>query len=43
MRLLIVDDSELMRKVTRLAFRSTAELSEATNGIDALAVLATSH
>jgi CheY-like chemotaxis protein len=43
MRLLIVDDSELMRKVTRLAFRSTAELSEATNGIEALAVLSTSH
>lgn len=39
MRLLIVDDSELMRKVTRLAFRSTAELGEATNGVEALAVL----
>src|SRR5690349_3931345 len=43
MRLLIVDDSELMRKVTRLAFRSTAGLSDASNGIEARAALSTSH
>jgi len=43
MRLLIVDDSDLIRKVTRLAFRTTAELSEATNGIEALAALSTAH
>lgn len=43
MRLLIVDDSELMRKVTRLAFRGTAELGEATNGVEALAVVSTTR
>ena len=40
MRLLIVDDSDLMRKATRLAFRSAHELHEAIDGVDALAQLA---
>jgi two-component system chemotaxis response regulator CheY len=40
MRLLIVDDSELMRKVTRLAFRGVHELEEAPTGLEALGRLA---
>jgi len=43
MCLLIVDDSELMRKVTRLAFPGAAEIDEATNGLEALARLATAR
>jgi two-component system, chemotaxis family, chemotaxis protein CheY len=43
MRLLIVDDSELMRKVTRLAFRGAADIEEATNGLEALARIATAR
>jgi two-component system, chemotaxis family, chemotaxis protein CheY len=40
MRLLIVDDSELIRKVTRLAFPGTKyDLEEAENGYGALAQL----
>jgi len=39
-RLLIIDDSDLMRKATRLAFRGAHELHEATSGVDALAQLA---
>jgi two-component system, chemotaxis family, chemotaxis protein CheY len=40
MRLLIVDDSALMRKVTRLAFPSAKhDLEEADNGFGALAQL----
>jgi two-component system, chemotaxis family, chemotaxis protein CheY len=39
MRLLIVEDSELIRKVTRLAFRGGHELHEAANGIEGLAQL----
>lgn len=40
MRLLIVEDSELIRKVTRLAFPSKDyELLEAANGVEALAQL----
>ena len=42
MRLLIVEDSELIRKVTRLAFPAREyELQEAENGVSALALLAT--
>ena len=40
MRLLIVDNSDLMRKATRLAFRGAHELHEASDGLDALAQLA---
>jgi len=41
MRVLVVEDSELIRKVTRLAFPSTQyELQEAENGLKALALLA---
>lgn len=41
MRLLIVEDSDLIRKVTRLAFPARDyELEEAENGVSALAVLA---
>jgi two-component system chemotaxis response regulator CheY len=40
MRLLIVEDSELIRKVTRLAFpRREHEIVEAENGLQALEVL----
>jgi two-component system chemotaxis response regulator CheY len=40
MRLLIVEDSELIRKVTRLAFpRREHEIVEAENGLEALGVL----
>ena len=40
MRLLIVDDSALMRKVTHLAFPATKfEVEEAENGFGALAQL----
>jgi CheY-like chemotaxis protein len=39
-RLLIVEDSALIRKVTRLAFPSREhELQEAENGVEALAIL----
>jgi len=38
-RLLIVEDSELIRKVTRLAFRGTHQLHEAANGHEGLACL----
>ncbi|HYC32442.1 MAG TPA: response regulator [Gemmatimonadales bacterium] len=41
MRLLIVEDSALIRKVTRLAFPSRShELHEAENGVQAMALLA---
>src|SRR5690348_10089339 len=42
-RLLIVEDSELMRKVTRLAFLKGYELHEAGNGLEALSRLASSR
>jgi two-component system chemotaxis response regulator CheY len=38
-RLLIVEDSELIRKVTRLAFRGAHQLHEATNGREGLECL----
>jgi CheY-like chemotaxis protein len=41
LRLLIVEDSALIRKVTRLVFPSKEyELTEAANGLEALAILA---
>jgi two-component system, chemotaxis family, chemotaxis protein CheY len=40
MRLLIVEDSELIRKVTRLAFRGVHDIHEAANGVEGLTRLA---
>ena len=43
MRVLIVEDSELIRKVTRLAFRTGYQLDEAANGVEGLARLASAR